>query len=154
MHSHLRAFCTRRSFIAVRYAENLMLFKSAARTYEKNNKTTARHPYLQGRKQQLQLPDICPTIRSGVHVEGGGAEPCRQLHPIALGGPCAMGGSGWAEGISHWTQRCKKGNATQMVLWQSPYPVSGTTPSSLGGPSTLSGPGGWKENRNKMRVKL
>lgn len=31
---HLRAFWTRRSFMAVRYAENLMLFKSAAKQRE------------------------------------------------------------------------------------------------------------------------
>lgn len=43
--------------MAVRYAENLMLFKSAAVTQENRNKTTAQHPYLQGRKQQLQLSD-------------------------------------------------------------------------------------------------
>ena len=36
-----------------------------------------------------------------------------------------------------------------MVLWQPPYPASGTTPSSSGGPSMLSGPGGWKKKKKE-----
>lgn len=131
-----------------------MLFKSAAITQEKKNKTTAQHPYLQGRKQQLQFPDSSPTSRSRVCAVGGGAEPGRWLHPIALGGPCATEGSRWAGGISHSTPNCEKADAIRMALWQPPYPVSGTTPSSLGGPSMSSGPGDWKENRRKPRVKL
>lgn len=71
-----------------------MLFKSAAITQEKKNKTAAQHPYLQGRKQQLQFPATSPTSRSRVCVEGGGAEPGRGSHPIVLGGPVPQRGAG------------------------------------------------------------
>jgi len=71
-----------------------MLFKSAAITQEKKNKTAARHPYLQGRKQQLQFPDTSPTSRSRVCAGGGQAEPDRGWHPIALGGPGPPRGAG------------------------------------------------------------
>lgn len=93
-HSRRRAFCTRRSFIAVRYAENLMLFKSAAITEEKKNKTAARHPYLQGRKQQLPFPDTSPTSRSRVRAGGGGTEPGGGgSHSVALGTPVPQRGA-------------------------------------------------------------
>lgn len=50
--------------MAVRYAENLMLFKSAAGTQENPSESTAQQPYLPGREQQLQLPDPSPSSRS------------------------------------------------------------------------------------------
>lgn len=79
-----------------------MLFKSAATTWEKKNKTSAQHPCLQGRKQQLQLPDTSPLSRSRACVGEGGAEPGRGDTALLSRAVCHRGERvGWQDLTQH-----------------------------------------------------